>query len=60
MVSEGRESDRKEAITANFEVGYLIIILATKSINRQLAEALAKLAPPELSLREIPIGELPL
>ncbi len=45
---------------ANFEVGYLIGSLATKSINRQLAKALVKLAPPELSLREIPIRDLPL
>jgi chromate reductase len=45
---------------ANFEVGYLIGSLATKSINRQLAKALVKVAPPTLSLQEIPIRDLPL
>ena len=43
-----------------FTVGYLVGSLAKASINRKLAKALVKLAPPELALREIPIGELPL
>ena len=43
-----------------FEVGYLIGSLAATSINRRLAAALVKLAPPELSLTEIPIRDLPL
>jgi chromate reductase len=34
--------------------------LAKGSINRKLAVALTHLAPPELQLREIPIGDLPL
>jgi chromate reductase len=34
--------------------------LARGSINRRLSRALIRLAPPELELREIPIGELPL
>jgi chromate reductase len=45
---------------SKFEVGYLIGSLAAKSINRRLAAALVKLAPPELSLTEIPIRDLPL
>lgn len=45
---------------ANFEVGYLIGSLAARSINRQLADALVKVAPPTLSLKEIPIRDLPL
>ena len=45
---------------AKFEVCNLIGSLAAKSINRQLAGALVKLAPPELSLTEIPIRDLPL
>ena len=45
---------------AKFKVGYLVGSLAAKSINRRLATALVKLAPPELSLREIPIRDLPL
>ena len=43
-----------------YKVGYLIGSLAKASINRKLAKALVKLAPPELALQEIAIGELPL
>ncbi|MES2359762.1 MAG: NADPH-dependent FMN reductase [Gemmatimonadota bacterium] len=43
-----------------FTVGYFVGSLAKESINRKLALALKRLAPPELQLREIPIGELPL
>lgn len=45
---------------ATFKVGYLVGSLARESINRKLATALARLAPPELALEEIPIGDLPL
>jgi chromate reductase, NAD(P)H dehydrogenase (quinone) len=34
---------------AEFKVGYLVGSLATKSINRLLAKALVRVAPPELS-----------
>jgi chromate reductase, NAD(P)H dehydrogenase (quinone) len=44
----------------NFTVGYLVGSLAKASINRKLAGALVKLAPPELTMKEIPIGDLPL
>ena len=43
-----------------YKVGYLVGSLAKGSINRKLAKALVKLAPPELQLHEIRIGELPL
>jgi chromate reductase len=43
-----------------YNVGYLVGSLATKSINRLLATALARLAPPSLVLSEIPIRDLPL
>ena len=43
-----------------FTVGYFVGSLAKASINRKLAVALARLAPNELQLREIPIGDLPL
>jgi chromate reductase, NAD(P)H dehydrogenase (quinone) len=43
-----------------FTVGYMIGSLAKASINRRLAGALVRLAPPELTMREIPIAELPL
>ena len=44
----------------NWKVGYLIGSIATKSINRKLAEALVRLAPEEFIMTEIPIAELPL
>ena len=43
-----------------FTVGYMVGSLAKGSINRKLARALTLLAPSELELREIPIGDLPL
>ena len=43
-----------------FTVGYMIGSLAKGSINRKLAIALTRLAPPELELREITIADLPL
>jgi chromate reductase, NAD(P)H dehydrogenase (quinone) len=45
---------------ANYHVGYFVGSLATASINRQLAKALIRLAPPELKFTEIPIRDLPL
>jgi chromate reductase len=43
-----------------FTVGYFVGSLAKGSINRKLAQALVRLAPPEMRMREIPIGDLPL
>jgi hypothetical protein len=43
-----------------FTVGYFVGSLARESINRKLANALVRLAPADLPMREIPIGELPL
>jgi len=43
-----------------FTAGYMVGSLSKGSINRKLARALTQLAPSELHLREIPIGELPL
>ena len=43
-----------------FKVGYLVGSLATNSINRLLATALVRVAPPELRLMEIPFKDLPL
>ncbi|MBB3956642.1 NADPH-dependent FMN reductase [Novosphingobium sediminicola] len=45
---------------AQYTIGYLVGSLATGSINRKLAKALARLAPPDLALEEIPIRDLPL
>ena len=44
----------------DFSVGYFVGSLATNSINRKLATALVRLAPAELTMREIPINDLPL
>jgi chromate reductase, NAD(P)H dehydrogenase (quinone) len=43
-----------------FTVGYFVGSLAKASINRKLAQALVGLAPAELQMREVPIGDLPL
>jgi chromate reductase len=45
---------------ATFRVGYLVGSLAAGSINRKLARALVRLAPPELAMEEIPFRDLPL
>ena len=43
-----------------YKVGYFVGSLATASINRLLAKALVRLAPPELQLVEISFRDLPL
>ena len=45
---------------ADFTVGYFVGSLARESINRKLAKALVRLAPPELRMEEIPFRDLPL
>ena len=45
---------------ATYKVGYFVGSLSSTSINRLLAKALVKLAPPELVLTEIAIKDLPL
>ena len=41
-------------------VGYLVGSFSSTSINRLLAKALERLAPPELELSEIQIKDLPI
>lgn len=43
-----------------YKVGYIIGSLATASINRMLAKALIRVAPPGLEFVEVPIKDLPL
>jgi len=50
----------KEVRMAAYKVGYFVGSLSSTSINRLLARALVRLAPPELELTEIPIRDLPL
>ena len=45
---------------ATYKVGYFVGSLSSTSINRLLANALVKLAPPGLQLSEIAIKDLPL
>ena len=45
---------------SHYTVGYFVGSLARESLNRKLALALTRLAPKELTMREIPIGDLPL
>lgn len=45
---------------ATYKVGYFVGSLAKASLNRKLAHALVNLAPPELSMAEIPFKDLPL
>lgn len=43
-----------------YKVGYFVGSLSSKSINRELAKVLVRVAPEDLGLTEIPIGDLPL
>ena len=45
---------------STYKVEYFVGSLSSTSINRLLAKALVKLAPPELVLTEIVIKDLPL
>lgn len=45
---------------ASQKIGYFIGSLSSTSINRLLAKALIRLAPPEMEFVEIPIKDLPL
>jgi chromate reductase, NAD(P)H dehydrogenase (quinone) len=43
-----------------YALGYFVGSLSRKSINRKLAQALVRVAPAELTMSEIPFGDLPL
>ncbi len=45
---------------ATRKIGYFVGSLSSKSINRILAKALIRIAPPDLEFTEIPIRDLPL
>lgn len=45
---------------ARFQVGVFVGSLAKASINKTLAKALQRVAPPQLAFTDIPIGDLPL
>ena len=43
-----------------YNVGYFVGSLSSKSVNRDLAQALIRLAPDDLAFTELPIRNLPL
>jgi chromate reductase, NAD(P)H dehydrogenase (quinone) len=45
---------------SKYRVGYFVGSLSTSSINRLLAKALVRLAPADLDMTEISLGDLPL
>ena len=45
---------------STYKIGYFVGSLSSTSINRRLAHALVRLAPPELAMTEIGIRDLPL
>ena len=47
-------TEQTDAGTTRYKVGYFVGSLATASINRLLAKALVRLAPPEPEMTEIP------
>jgi chromate reductase len=54
------QSSHQGAHMTTYKVGYFVGSLAKASINRKLAKALVRLAPPELDMVEIPFRDLPL
>jgi chromate reductase len=42
------------------QIGYVVGSLRKESLNRKLAHALIKLAPPDFNFKELKIGDLPL
>jgi chromate reductase len=43
----------------SFTIGYIVGSISSTSINRRLAKALETVAPADVTLREIPIADLP-
>ncbi|MFO1468654.1 MAG: NAD(P)H-dependent oxidoreductase [Steroidobacteraceae bacterium] len=44
----------------HFSIALVVGSLRRESFNRRLAEAMTRLAPPDLAFHELPIGQLPL
>jgi chromate reductase len=45
---------------SQYHIAVVVGSLRRDSFNRQLADAIVRLAPPEFSFRQVPIGDLPL
>jgi NAD(P)H-dependent FMN reductase len=60
VTNENWPDEQEVCPMTTYKVGYIVGSLATASLNRMLAKALIRLAPPELEFVEIPIKDLPL
>jgi chromate reductase len=49
-----------EIVMSQYQVAVLVGSLRRDSLNRKLASAIARLAPPDFSFRQLEIGDLPL
>ena len=50
----------QETFMSQYPIAVVVGSLRKESFNRQLADAIAKLAPPEFSFKQVNIGDLPL
>jgi chromate reductase len=50
----------KETSMSQYPIAVVVGSLRKESFNRQLADAIVKLAPPEFSFKQVQIGDLPL
>jgi chromate reductase, NAD(P)H dehydrogenase (quinone) len=50
----------KQELRMPRQIGYVVGSLRKESLNRKLANALIKLAPPDFNFKELRIGDLPL
>jgi chromate reductase len=49
-----------EKTVSQFQIAVLIGSLRCDSFNRKLADAMVKLAPPDVTFKQLNIGDLPL
>ena len=59
-LSPSAAGNNEEDGMRSYRVGYFVGSLSSTSINRVLSRALIRLAPPDVQLTEVPIGDLPL
>src|SRR4051812_7414606 len=57
---ERSEAEKEETVMSDYNIAVLVGSLRRESYNRQLADALAALFTPHISLRQLEIGDLPL
>jgi len=54
------QSTKQGNIMSQYQIAVIVGSLRRDSFNRQLADAIVKLAPPEFSFKQVQIGDLPL